>query len=268
MDVLLLGFKDAGKTSFVDALSEGDIRDDTIPTLSMRVSTVHLHKKVDESQMRIVDENTALLGDNYSRQQQIAGNDQENMSQLVMKVYDLSGQARNRHLWNEFMSTHASRLNCIVYMVDISDSLTLQDATDRLVSALLYDNDTQQVPFVILFNKVDLIDDLDTILKKRQTSVSSDARRVKPKRASSRSGRIDVHNRRAKLLLNSSLHHQMIMDYLGISMDNGKIYIESNGSQVELLLDIGLFMLSLKDLSGDAAGDSFESVIDWIVGDV
>lgn len=75
---------------------------------------------------------------------------------VVVKVSDLSGQAKHVHVWPEYLAEAKS--DCIVYVLDLSDSLTLRESRDKLRELLQYNNAHDRLPFLVVGNKADLVD--------------------------------------------------------------------------------------------------------------
>ncbi|VEU24207.1 DEKNAAC105455 [Brettanomyces naardenensis] len=304
LDVLLLGFKNAGKTSFVQALSGGNSQIDTVPTLSMKVSTVKLAANMPRDTLL---ETTALLessslhtrrqvriytGPSPKQSPRLEGQecaledgssetDNSTQPQLVLKLYDLSGQQKKRHEWKDFMDCHGGKMNYIVYIVDISDSLTLDESVNKLREILRYDSEGIKVPFVIIFNKMDLVDDLEVVIRESEgrqnqksggseNSIKVSDRATKVKRSDSMSSETarghrrassnnSIHHRRARILLEGTGYHRLLMDYLGILSRGHRLYL----GEVELKVDVGLFALSLRQ-EGNEMVDDLGDVVRWM----
>lgn len=76
--------------------------------------------------------------------------------QVIVKIHDLSGQARSHHLWWNYITS--SICDCIIYIIDISDTLTLEESRRKLRELILYNNSHDRLPLLILGNKSDLVD--------------------------------------------------------------------------------------------------------------
>lgn len=75
---------------------------------------------------------------------------------VVAKVSDLSGQAKHAHRWPEYVA--AAKSDCVVYVLDLSDSLTLRESREKLRKLLQYNNAHDRLPFLVVGNKADLVD--------------------------------------------------------------------------------------------------------------
>ncbi|GMG28889.1 unnamed protein product [Ambrosiozyma monospora] len=243
-----MGFKDAGKTSFVDALSSYDFlmeassdhyhNKTTVPTLHTKVSTVRLNDRIITSQpeptagpnnhnhgynsirtpsvrsgtigrsnvsirstslkrtktrtLSGVSEHQPLLFSPDSHDFNSPPLDSAELNgsirhtayeqepplikgrpNIVLKIYDLSGHHKNQHDWNDKVgnSDGKSNHNLIIYMIDLSDYLSLDESRDKLVELLKVNNNGPRVPFMILFNKNDLVDDKELRFIQDQTKL-------------------------------------------------------------------------------------------------
>ena len=75
---------------------------------------------------------------------------------VVVKLFDLSGQAKHVHMWPDYLA--AAKSDCIVYVLDLSDSLTLRESREKLRELLQYNNAHDRLPFLVVGNKADLVD--------------------------------------------------------------------------------------------------------------
>lgn len=70
----------------------------------------------------------------------------------LIKVYDLAGQTRFQPLWERCFD----KVDLIVYVIDLSDTMTLEESLQKLVKVIQMAND-DRIPLLILGNKTDLI---------------------------------------------------------------------------------------------------------------
>jgi len=72
------------------------------------------------------------------------------LGNIKFRTYDLGGHQQARRLWRDYYTT----VDAIVYMVDSYDRARFQESKAEL-DELLSSDDLQQVPFLVLGNKVD-----------------------------------------------------------------------------------------------------------------
>lgn len=77
-----------------------------------------------------------------------------NMDRLMVKIYDLSGQARKHYLWKDFISEDKS--DCIIYVIDLSDEITLDASKRKCVEMLEFNETHDNLPFLVVGSKSDL----------------------------------------------------------------------------------------------------------------
>ena len=109
-----MGLQNSGKTTLVNLLAAGSFSPDTIPTVGFN--------------MRKVRKNN-----------------------VVMKLWDLGGQARFRSMWERY----CRGVNAIVFVVDSADKPKLAAAKKELYDLLARDQ-LRHIPLLILANKSDL----------------------------------------------------------------------------------------------------------------
>ncbi|KAJ3276875.1 Anaphase-promoting complex subunit 1 [Terramyces sp. JEL0728] len=121
MELTLVGLQNSGKTTLVNVLANGQFTEDMIPTVGFNMRKV-------------------------------------TKGSVVMKLWDLGGQARFRGMWERYC------VNAIVYVVDAADHAKLPSAKTELHS-LIERPVLRGIPLLILGNKNDLpealkVDDL------------------------------------------------------------------------------------------------------------
>lgn len=72
------------------------------------------------------------------------------MENLNIKVFDLGGHEAARRLWEDYFAT----VDAIIYLVDASDTGRFPEAAKELKN-LLSSEELQDIPFLILGNKID-----------------------------------------------------------------------------------------------------------------
>ncbi|QLL30817.1 hypothetical protein HG536_0A06320 [Torulaspora globosa] len=72
----------------------------------------------------------------------------------LIKVYDLAGQTRFQPLWERCFD----KVDLIIYMIDLSDTMTLNESLQKLVKVIQMANG-DRIPLLIVGNKTDLVAD-------------------------------------------------------------------------------------------------------------
>lgn len=85
---------------------------------------------------------------------------------LILKLLDLSGQFKyQNNLWKDIIidKEEEYNINLIIFFIDVSDELRIQESKCKLLEIMLLNNDInrggKQLPILIIGNKCDLIDD-------------------------------------------------------------------------------------------------------------
>ncbi|KAJ8324112.1 hypothetical protein BDV3_002013 [Batrachochytrium dendrobatidis] len=118
MELTLVGLQNSGKTTLVSVIANGQFTEDMIPTVGFNMRKV-------------------------------------TKGSVVMKLWDLGGQARFRSMWERY----CRGVNAIVYVVDSADHAKISSAKTELHS-LLERPLLSGIPVLVLGNKNDLPDAL------------------------------------------------------------------------------------------------------------
>merc|ERR1719335_1500035 len=70
---------------------------------------------------------------------------------IRFRTYDLGGHETARRIWKDYFAT----VDGIIFLVDAADRTRFKEAQEEL-SGLLEDQSLQNVPFVVLGNKIDI----------------------------------------------------------------------------------------------------------------
>ncbi|QPG75160.1 hypothetical protein FOA43_002505 [Brettanomyces nanus] len=249
------------------------------------------YTRSDSRNLKASNKSKTLTGNSFTQKSGI------NEDSVILKIYDLSGQYKKQHLWKEYLASHGTKINCIVYMVDVSDTLTLDDSISKLIDIINYNNESLHIPLVIIFNKIDIVKDLEGLIRERQqkqnqlqqllqlqlpqrnqasssnsssSSPSFHSRNGSDSISSQLAPKLSegsIHHNRARILLEGTGCHRLLLDYIGITSDNGRLYL-NRPKTTHLNMDLGLFVLSLKDDRPDLMTDSLDDVLNWIIGDI
>lgn len=119
---------------------------------SMRSSS----KDHEESSPLLADENLNTHNETLGREEDHIDTRARSREKVVVRIHDLSGQAKHVHLWEDYLL--AKRSDCIVYVMDLSDRLTIRESREKLWELLRYNNSNDRLPFLIVGNKADLVD--------------------------------------------------------------------------------------------------------------
>ncbi|TPX43224.1 hypothetical protein SeMB42_g04813 [Synchytrium endobioticum] len=114
MELTLVGLQNSGKTTLVNVIAAGSYQEDMIPTVGFNMRKV-------------------------------------TKGAVVMKLWDLGGQARFRSMWERY----CRGVNAIVFVVDSADTAKLPAAKTEL-HALLEKPLLASIPVLVLGNKNDL----------------------------------------------------------------------------------------------------------------
>ena len=114
MELTLVGLQNSGKTTLVNVLANGEFTQDMIPTIGFNMRKIQ------------------------------KGN-------VVLKLWDLGGQARFRGMWERY----CRGVNAIVFVIDGADHSKIASAKTELQS-LIEKQALQGIPLLILSNKNDL----------------------------------------------------------------------------------------------------------------
>ncbi|KAJ1535783.1 ADP-ribosylation factor-like protein 8B [Nowakowskiella sp. JEL0078] len=114
MELTLVGLQHSGKTTLVNVIANGQFIEDTIPTVGFNMRKV-------------------------------------TKGSVVMKLWDLGGQARFRSMWERY----CRGVNAIVFVVDSADVPKIAAAKTEL-HALLEKPQLANIPVLVLGNKNDL----------------------------------------------------------------------------------------------------------------
>ncbi|KAJ1341505.1 hypothetical protein BSLG_003933 [Batrachochytrium salamandrivorans] len=118
MELTLVGLQNSGKTTLVSVIANGQFTEDLIPTVGFNMRKV-------------------------------------TKGSVVMKLWDLGGQARFRSMWERY----CRGVNAIVYVVDSADHAKIESAKTEL-HTLLERPLLAGIPVLVLGNKNDLSDAL------------------------------------------------------------------------------------------------------------
>lgn len=116
LEICILGLSASGKSSFTHVLNTGQFDPDLLPTVGFNLSK------------------TTRGG-------------------VEIKSWDLGGQANFR---NNIWTRYAKSSDAIIYMIDPTDTATLELAVEEL-TRLLQQPELADIPLLILFNKIDLM---------------------------------------------------------------------------------------------------------------
>src|SRR4051812_353646 len=75
------------------------------------------------------------------------------MNKILFRAYDLGGNVSERPLWSSYFPI----VDAVVYVVDISDRDRISESKECL-QGLFSDSELDNVPMLILANKIDLPD--------------------------------------------------------------------------------------------------------------
>ncbi|KAJ3034789.1 ADP-ribosylation factor-like protein 8B [Rhizophlyctis rosea] len=114
MELTLVGLQNSGKTTLVNVIANGAFSEDMIPTVGFNMRKV-------------------------------------TKGAVVMKLWDLGGQARFRSMWERY----CRGVNAIVFVVDSADHAKLPAAKTEL-HTLLEKPQLANIPVLVLGNKNDL----------------------------------------------------------------------------------------------------------------
>lgn len=202
---------------------------------------------------------------------------------LVLKVHDLSGQYCDHPLWKNYLVSNRKRFNTILYFVNVSDPLTLDKSITTLRELLIFNNSGSKIPFAAVFNKLDLVDDLQDVINDSEQRIRSGGTNIVLScegnsyggKGYNSNGEIKDYKWRAKSPTKGrEVSRRRLLRYMGIFKDdNGEMYIKDtkSGKHMKLQTDVTIFLLSLKD---EGKGKSFlksrdgiKEIIDWMVSE-
>ncbi|KAH3675272.1 hypothetical protein OGATHE_001612 [Ogataea polymorpha] len=191
-----------------------------LPTLRKTTTTLRMHALVTTppTSAQISTETTPLLDAN-TKQPALP-------SKLLLKIHDPSGQHKFQHLWTEIIAN--PQISLIIFLIDISDTLTIEEARTKLHEIILFNNKHRKLPMIVVCNKTDLVADY----------------------------RYFVANKKTKnLKLNKPIlgsNEDVMLDYLGIERHETKLLLEGHA---ELQFDFKLRLVSLKSAQTDLQHD-------------
>ncbi|KAI9205094.1 P-loop containing nucleoside triphosphate hydrolase protein [Polychytrium aggregatum] len=114
MELTLVGLQNSGKTTLVNVIANGQFTEDMIPTVGFNMRKV-------------------------------------TKGSVVMKLWDLGGQARFRSMWERY----CRGVNAIVFVLDAADHAKIEAARTEL-HGLLSKPQLADIPVLVLGNKNDL----------------------------------------------------------------------------------------------------------------
>ncbi|OWB60737.1 hypothetical protein B5S29_g1618 [[Candida] boidinii] len=203
LNIALMGLPNSGKSTFIKSLKGEIFEIDTIPTKYMEITTINYNKSMlkdllgKDSNFKNFDfqgnsnnrnnsnnsnnESSPLLNNlNINIDRTILNedviNEDDNKSNsnesidlpdsLILKLFDLSGQFKyQNNLWKDIIidKENEYNINLIIFFIDVSDELRIQESKCKLLEIILLNNDInrggKQLPILIIGNKCDLIDD-------------------------------------------------------------------------------------------------------------
>lgn len=171
---------------------------------------------------------------------------QFSLEDSLIKVYDLAGQSRFQPLWERCFS----KVDLIIYMIDLSDTLMLNESFEKLSKIMQMTND-DRIPLMVLGNKIDLVHEPEV-----KTTISTI-----PTYSYNSDETLQIDSTNAHLLKKPDVLARQI----GVDLRHRQLHVplvssESQESQaLPLDRDIAVFTTSLKE------GLCISDVVDWIV---
>lgn len=171
---------------------------------------------------------------------------QFSLENSLIKVYDLAGQTRFQALWERCFS----KVDLIIYMIDLSDTTTLDESFEKLSKVMHMTND-DRIPLLVVGNKTDLV-----LEPKEKPAIASI-----PTYDYNATERLRIDASNAHLLKNADVLARQI----GVDLRNRQLHVPVQSSESQhsetmpLDRDIAVFTMSCKN------GLSIKDVIDWIV---
>lgn len=241
------------------------------------------------------NENSPLLNNNLYEE----GNEEDeslrnritNNEKIIIKISDLSGQMRYSNLWKEQLLS--KRSDCIIYVIDLSDILTLNESRNKLWELLKFNNSHDRIPFLIVGNKSDLVDwnNFFTYNIRNNKNIPNNKNNKSNERTDSINSKnkgIDIKRDRkknSKILFDNSKWNdkqQLVMKRFGLSLsqaEDGIVTLDDGTTSTILHFELAVFIMSLNQRNckennnnnnnnndDDDDDQEINNVIEWALG--
>jgi GTPase SAR1 family protein len=152
----MLGLRNSGKSTIVHNIRkfgtymyETFDEVETVPTLDTQVYNVKVNQTwIMDCDKGINRNDRNSLKEVPNIKSSLLNNNECNDGIINVKIYDLSGQPKRRYLWKDYLTSKVS--DCILFVVDLSDTLTLAEAQKTIVRLLKYNQAADRLPFLVV----------------------------------------------------------------------------------------------------------------------